>query len=76
MQKSKIGKVFGATIPAIARQGLFFIPAVLLLPYLFEDPIIGVYIAQSVADVCAFIIAIFLAVKEHRILKKAEIENA
>ena len=50
------GKSFRASLLAMSRQGLFFIPAVLLLPALIG--IQGVEIAQPIADVCSFILAI------------------
>lgn len=45
-----------ATFLASCRQGIFFLPAVLLLPLLLDC--IGVQAAQSVADVCTFLISI------------------
>lgn len=56
MMLQTIGKVGRATLLATARQGLCFIPAVLLLPRFFD--MWGVLLAQPVADVCSFIIAI------------------
>ena len=51
-----IGRVGSATVLATARQGLCFIPAVLLLPRLFD--MWGVLLAQPVADVVALLIAL------------------
>ena len=56
MMLQTIGKSFRASLLAMSRQGLFFIPAVLLLPALFG--IQGVEIAQPIADVCSFVLAI------------------
>ncbi|MCH1939879.1 MATE family efflux transporter [Holdemania massiliensis] len=56
MMLQTIGKSFRASLLAMSRQGLFFIPAVLLLPALIG--IQGVEIAQPIADVCSFILAI------------------
>ena len=56
MMLQTIGKSFRASLLAMSRQGLFFIPAVLLLPALIG--IQGVEIAQPIADVCSFVLAI------------------
>ncbi|WP_302925592.1 MATE family efflux transporter [Holdemania filiformis] len=58
MMLQTIGKSFRASLLAMSRQGLFFIPAVLLLPALIG--IQGVEIAQPIADVCSFVLAISL----------------
>ena len=41
---------------AAARQGLFFIPLILLLPRLFG--LFGVEICQTVSDICSFALAV------------------
>lgn len=56
MMLQTIGRVFKASILAAARQGLAFIPVVLILPYFFG--LEGLVWAQAVADVCAFLIAL------------------
>lgn len=43
-----------------ARQGLFFIPFILILPYFFG--LTGVEACQAVADLCSFVLAIPLTV--------------
>lgn len=48
-------KIFAALL-AISRQGLFYIPAVLILPSFMQ--LLGVQSSQAVADLCAFIYAI------------------
>lgn len=45
-----------ATFLASCRQGIFFLPSVLLLPLIFDC--IGVQAAQPVADICTFLISI------------------
>lgn len=55
-----IGKSTQASIVSISRQGLFFIPAVLILPRMFG--LIGVEISQPVSDVFAFLLAIPLGI--------------
>ena len=49
-----------STLLSIGRQGLFFIPAILLLPRLLG--LQGVEMTQAVADVCTFLMAIPFAV--------------
>ena len=56
-----IGKAVPASIVAMARQGLFFVPMILLLPLFFG--LFGVQIAQPAADVLSFILAIPLCRK-------------
>ncbi|MDD6309354.1 MAG: MATE family efflux transporter, partial [Clostridia bacterium] len=55
-----IRRVLSASIMATARQGLIFIPAVLILNYFFG--LWGLAVAQPVADICTFILAIPLGI--------------
>ncbi|ADL07838.1 MATE family efflux transporter [Thermosediminibacter oceani] len=54
-----IGKGFQASVVSASRQGLFFIPAVIILPRLFG--LLGVQISQSVSDVFSFLLAVPMA---------------
>lgn len=72
MLYQNIGRVVGATLLAVARQGLMFIPVVLILPHIVRPPIWGVYLAQPVSDLFAFSLAVPLAVKMMRELKQKE----
>ena len=72
MLYQNIGRVVGATLLAVARQGLMFIPVVLILPHVFKPPIWGVYLAQPTADLFAFCLALPLAVRLYRELKNRE----
>jgi len=74
MLYQNIGRVVGATLLAVARQGLMFIPVVLILPRLFPEPIWGVYLAQPAADLFAFALAVPLAVRMYRELRRLENE--
>ena len=56
MMEQSMGRTAPATFLSVARQGLFFIPAVLLLPVFLEGT--GVQLAQSVADVLTVLCAI------------------
>ncbi|MBR3952785.1 MAG: hypothetical protein IKJ82_04150 [Oscillospiraceae bacterium] len=61
MMTQVIGKSVQATFLASARQGLFFIPAVLVLSELFG--IAGIQLAQAAADLCTFLFAIPIQLK-------------
>ena len=56
------GKAVRATILAIARQGMVFIPCVLLLPRVIDPAIWGAYLAPPIADVITFLTAVPMAV--------------
>ena len=60
MMSQTIGKAFRASFLAMARQGLFFVPAVLILPKLLG--LTGVEISQTVADLISFAFSIPLQV--------------
>ena len=75
MVYQNLGRVIGGAVLAMARNGLYFIPAVLILPQVMSVPIWGVYIAQPVADVCAFLTALPLAVHVCRDLKQKQAEQ-
>ena len=72
MAYQNMGKVLGATVLALARQGLTFIPVVLILPRLFENQLVGVYLSQPLADILAFAIAVPMAIQLLRELKALE----
>jgi Na+-driven multidrug efflux pump len=65
MCTQSIGYGFSSTVISSARQGIFLIPSVLILPALLG--ITGLQAAQPAADVLAFILA---AVIMRRVLKK------
>ena len=56
MLMQNIGKSFKASLIAIARQGLFFIPVILVLPGIIG--LLGVQISQTISDICTFILAL------------------
>ncbi len=67
MLTQSIGYSFRATLTAVSKQGLFFIPAILILPGLFG--ITGLQLAQPVADGLTFILTqaiVVMVVKELR----------
>ena len=59
MMLQTVGENLRASILAMARQGLFFVPLILLLPRVLKFP--GVMVAQPLSDFCAFLLAIPLS---------------
>ncbi len=59
MMMQSIGKALKASITAAARQGLFFLPLILILPHFFG--LLGVQMSQACSDVCTFILSVPLA---------------
>jgi len=53
-----------ATFLASCRQGIFFLPLVLLLPLAFGCR--GVQAAQSAADLCTFLVSIPFIIRFYR----------
>jgi len=62
MLLQNIGMTFRATFVAMARQGLTFIPSVLLLPLICRmlggDELLGLQLAQALSDVLSFFISL------------------
>ena len=56
MMQQVTGRTGPATFMAMARQGIFFIPAILLLPLAFD--VLGIQMAQAVADICTLLCAV------------------
>lgn len=54
-----IGKAKQASLTALSRQGLFFIPLVLTLPQLID--LRGMQLSQPISDVATFILSVILA---------------
>ena len=70
MCTQSIGYGFTSTLVSSARQGIFLIPTVLILPRLFG--LFGLQISQPVSDVLAFVFALFIMRKVMRDLRKRE----
>ncbi len=68
MMLQSMGKGMKASITASARNGIFFIPLILLLPRLFG--LRGVEMTQSVADLLTLVISIPFAVSELKNLRE------
>jgi len=63
-----VGNKAVASLISISRQGLFYIPSVLLLPYLFQ--LRGIEACQAVSDFFAFFFAIPFTLAFFKTLKK------
>ena len=70
MMLQSMGKGVKASITSSARNGIFFIPLILILPRLFG--LTGVEMTQAWADVLTFLLAVPMARSELKIMKEAE----
>ncbi|MBQ9802048.1 MAG: MATE family efflux transporter [Clostridia bacterium] len=70
MMLQTIGMVGRATLLATARQGLCFIPVVLILPHFLE--MWGVLLAQPIADVIAIAVALPITIAVLRQMRTAQ----
>ena len=73
MLTQSIGYGFRASLVAMGRQGLFLIPALLILPKLFG--ILGLQMAQPIADMLTFVLATVIVsgiLKELRQMKEKQ----
>lgn len=73
MMLQTVGESGRASVLAMARQGLFFIPLILILPRLVEFA--GVMAAQPLADACSFLLAIPLStgfLRKMRLMEETE----
>lgn len=60
MLTQSIGYGFRASLVAMGRQGLFLIPALVILPMFFG--LLGVQLAQPIADVLSFVLSVAVVV--------------
>lgn len=60
MLMQTIGKGTKASILSLARQGIFFIPIILVASSQFG--ILGIQLSQPIADICSFLLAIPLSI--------------
>ena len=56
MMEQSMGRTVPATFLSVARQGFFFIPMVLILPFFLK--LTGIQMAQSAADICTVLCAV------------------
>ncbi len=73
MMLQSIGKALKASIIAGARQGYFFIPLILILPYAFG--LLGVQMTQAAADVGTLILSIPLTISVLNEMKAASLRS-
>ena len=82
MLTQTIGQVVPASFLSLARQGLFFIPVVIGLPYLIAyavpgaDPLLGVQLAQPLADMATAAVAVPVCVTVMRRYLKEPQKNS
>ena len=69
-----IGKATPAFLTAIARQILFFLPSILILPRFWE--LDGIWLSYPVADVLAFLFVLLLFLPEVRNLRRMKSTEA
>ena len=69
-----LGKAFPAALIAAARQGLCFIPVVLLLPRVWG--LTGLCVSQAVADILTFFLTLPFLIRTMRDLRAAEQRKA
>jgi putative MATE family efflux protein len=74
MMLQTMGLAREASLVAACRQGLFFIPAVLLLPLALG--LFGVQIAQPVSDICSMCVTLPLTLRVLADLKRKEAQPA
>lgn len=67
MFMQNIGRYYTALFISISRQGIFYIPLLYVLPFLFSggDPT-AIYLVQPLADILAFIFSLILALPVYR----------
>lgn len=70
MMLQSIGKAFKASIVAAARQGLFFLPFIWILP-MFTG-LLGVQMCQTWADFCSFLLAVPLGISVLKEMKTTQ----
>ncbi len=74
MMLQNIGVTGKATLLALARQGLTFIPLVFLLPWLLRllglEALLGIELVQAVSDAAAFLIAVPVGRSEIRKMER------
>ena len=73
MMQQSTGQTLPATFNSIARQGLFFIPAVLILPMFLGET--GIQVAQSVADIATFCVALPMQLYILKKLQRGELKR-
>lgn len=73
MMLQSIGKAVKASIVAAARQGLFFLPLICILPRFFG--LLGVQMCQTAADLLSFSLSVPLGLSVLKEMKKMSTES-
>jgi putative MATE family efflux protein len=74
MMTQSIGKAAKASLLSVSRQGLFFLPFILILPRFFG--LLGVQISQTCSDIGSFLLAIPIGLSVLREMKRMEQSEA
>lgn len=70
MSYQSIGKSWTATLLSASRQGIFFLPAILILPTALG--LTGIQLAQPLADLCTFLLGIPFSIRFYHFLNEQE----
>lgn len=70
MMLQSIGKTAKASLVAAARQGLFFIPFICVLPRIFG--LLGVQMCQTWSDACSFVLSVPMGLGVLKEMRKGE----
>lgn len=70
MMLQSMGRAVKASVVAAARQGLFFIPLIFILPHLFG--LFGVQICQMISDIGSFALSLPIGLSELKRLRNGE----
>lgn len=73
MMLQVIGRAGKASLISAARQGVFFIPLIFILPFCLG--LFGVQVCQPVSDICAFALALPIGIGELKLIKQMEAER-
>ena len=70
MMMQALGKAGKASLVASARQGIFFVPLIFLLPYFFG--LLGVQMCQTWADLCTMLLSVPLGLSVLKEIRQAQ----
>ena len=73
MMQQATGQTLPATFNSVARQGIFFIPAVLILPFFFDA--MGIQMAQCVADAATLLVSVPIQLVILRKLERGQLQR-
>lgn len=73
MMLQTIGKPKEASVLSLSRQGLFFLPVILVLPHMIG--LLGIQASQPIADIATFILSLSMGVKAARELRLLQQEQ-